>query len=64
MNCSNKMKGRTKEALTYFKASLIESVWSNPIMNEITSNITLAPPNTFAIDNTVLAIQSPLLINI
>lgn len=50
------MNGITKEALIYSKAPLIESVWSNPNTNEITSNITLAPPNTCAIDNTVFAI--------
>ena len=52
------MNGITNEALTYSKAPLIESVWSNPITNEIDGTITIDIPKTCAIVNNTSVISN------
>ena len=59
MNCINKMKGITKEALTYPKASLIEIVFHSPMMKAIGSKIMNVNPKTWAIVSNISVIQSP-----
>ena len=63
MSCSNKMNGRTvKEALTYFKASLIEIVFHNPMMKAIGGKIMNAIPKIWAIVSNICVIFFPLLL--
>ena len=49
MNCSKKMNGITNEALTYFKASLIEIVFHSPMMKAVGSKKMNVSPKTWAI---------------
>ena len=58
MNCSNKMNGRTKEALTYFKVSLIEIVFHNPMMKAVGSKIMNVNPKTCAIVSNISVISN------
>ena len=62
-SCSNKIKGRTvKEALTYFKASLIEIVFHNPMMKAIGSKIMNVIPKILAIVTNICVIFFALLL--
>ena len=56
MNSSNKMNGRTKEALTYFKVSLIEIVFHSPMMKAVGSKIMNVSPKTWAIVSNISVI--------
>ena len=58
MNCSNKMNGITKEAFTYFKASLIEIVFHSPMMKEVGSKIMNVSPKTWAIVSNICVISN------
>lgn len=63
MSCSNKMNGITKEALTYFKASLIEIVFHNPMMKEVGSKIMNVNPKTLAIVSNISVISISVVIH-
>ena len=62
MSCSNKIKGRTNESLTYPKAPLIESVFHSPIMKAIGGNIMNDIPKILAIVTNICVIFFPLLL--
>lgn len=52
------MNGRTKEALTYFKLSLIEIVFHSPMMKAIGGKIMNVNPKTWAIVTNISVISN------
>ena len=62
MSCSNTMNGRTKESLTYPKASLIERVFHSPIMKAVGGKIMNVIPKILAIVSNICVIFFPLLL--
>ena len=52
------MNGRTKEALTYFKAPLIESVFHSPMMKAFGSNKMNSNPKTWTIVSNISVISN------